>query len=86
MDQDPSFDEGNQPNHCDFNWVCFEEGKVMRKFVDERNKPVINEFVWIDSNIPEVKSIALDKKEIAGSDCLVLSQPYVLAIYGKDDH
>ncbi len=34
MDQDESFDEGMQHNSSDFNWVCFEEGKVMRKFVN----------------------------------------------------
>lgn len=56
----------------------------MRKFVNEKNKPVINEFAWIQNNLPEVMSIAIDKKDIVGSDTLVLSQPYVLGIYGKD--
>lgn len=32
-----------------------------------------------------MRSIALDKKDIVGSDTLVVSQPYILAIYGRED-
>ena len=85
MDKDESFDDKSRENLDLFGFVCFEEGKFMRKYVDEKNKSVLNQFVWIEGNIPEIRSIALEKKDILGSDCLVLSQPYVLAIYGRDE-
>lgn len=57
----------------------------MRKYVNEREKPVITEFVWIDNQIvTEVRSIELDKKTIDSNNILVVSRPYILAIYGKE--
>ena len=56
----------------------------MRKYVSENDEPIITEFVTINSQIPEVRSVIIPKDQIP-PNLLVLDPPFFIAIMNRDE-
>ena len=58
IEKDSSFDSKCE---TDYTHVALKIGKFMRKYISDTDEVVISEFVTINANIPEVRSVIVPK-------------------------
>ena len=60
----------------------------MHKYVDSKEKSIVAEYLKVNGEVVEVRSVRVERKEL--KDCLVVDRPFILAFvcnskqdYGK---
>lgn len=81
IEKDSSFDSKYD---TDYTHVAIKQNKLMRKYMNEKDQPVVTEFITVSGNIPEVRSITTTKEELP-STLLLVEAPFVLALLTRDD-
>ena len=86
VDFNSSFESNH--NEEEKKYLCLPEVKCMHKYVDSKEKSIVAEYLKVNGEVVEVKSVRVERKEL--KDCLVVDRPFILAFvcnskqdYGK---
>lgn len=81
IEKDSSFQ--NQGQDGAYRYVAIKEGKIMKKYVNEAEEVLLCQFVTLNGNIPEVRSITMSKEQVK-EEVLILEPPFFMAIMTRD--